>query len=486
MFTPLLPGLRNSLAALGRGLRSVRATPTPELQLFFASLFPDDLFHPRACGANSRERLFTLQRTFWLFLFQALTPKTSLREACHHLRSLVALSSPEDCSATTGALSKARGRFPASVLHRALHHSKKAACARAPRLTLLRGRDLRIIDGTSLRLADTPANQRTFPQPSTQAEGCGFPVMKVLALFCLRSGAALNFVTARQSVHDTPLAQRLWRHLHRGDVLLGDRAFGDFVTLALLPLQGVDVVARLHQARTPDFGKPHKQNGPDDGIFVWKKPVKRPDWIGDARWLDIPGEITVRVIRSRIEQPGFRTTEVLIATTLLDPKEYPAAEIAEAYLRRWRIELSFRDIKTSMEMEHLRAQSPEIATKELLAGLVAYNLVRITMIEAARRHGARLDRLSFKGTVDGLRQYCPRMARAQSQTALQRLRRGLFRAVARDVVPLRPGRREPRAIKRRPKPFPYLTRKRHEYREIPHRNRWNAKKSAESTSPNAS
>jgi hypothetical protein len=143
--------------------------------------------------------------------------------------------------------------------------------------------------------------------------------------------------------------------------------------------------------------------------------------------------VAVRVIRSRIERPGFRTQEVLIATSLLDPQRYPASEITEAYLRRWRIELSFRDIKTSMEMEHLRAQSPEIAIKELLAGLVAYNLVRVTMIEAASRHGTQLNRLSFKGTVDGLRQYCPRMARARSQTALQRLRRGLFRAVAEAV-----------------------------------------------------
>jgi hypothetical protein len=485
MFTPFLPGLRNSLASLGRSLRSVRATPTPELQLFFASLFPENLFTPEKSGINSRERIFTLQRTFWIFLYQALTPKTSLREACHHLRSLLELSSPEACSVTTGALCRARGRFPITVLYQALHHSMKAACARAPRLRLLQGRDIRIIDGTSLGLADTPRNQKRFPQPSTQAKGCGFPVMKVLALFCLRSGAALNFVTAKQTKHDTPLAQKLWRHLRIGDVLLGDRAFGDFVTLALLPLQGVDVVARLHQARTPDFRKPHKRNGPDDANFVWNKPIKPPGWISIARWLRVPEQITVRVIRSRIERPGFRTQAVSIATTLLDPEKYPASEIAEVYLRCWRIELSFRDIKTTMEMEHLRAQSPEIATKELLAGLIAYNLVRITMAEASRRHGADLERLSFKGTVDGVRQYCPRMARARSLTALQRLQRGLFRAVAKDLVPKRPGRQEPRAVKRRPKPFPLLTQPRRQYREIAHRNRWKSRDSGESDSPNA-
>lgn len=485
MFTPFLPAFRRSLAALGRGLRSPRSNPVPELQLFFSSLFPDDLLQQRDCGPNSRKRLFTLQRTFWLFILQALNPKTSLREACHHLRSLLELSSPTKATATTGALSKARGRFPVTLLHQALHHSKKAACSRAPRLDLLQGRDVRIIDGTSVRLADTPRNQQRFPQPSTQAQGCGFPAMKVLALFCLRSGAALNVVTARPSTHDTPLAQKLWPHLHQGDVLLGDRAFGDFVTMALLPSRGVDVVARLHQARVPDFGKPHKLLAPDDAIFLWKKPLRRPGWIGEARWRQVPEQVAVRVIRSRMERPGFRTQEVLVATTLLDPVKYPAAEIAEVYLRRWRIELSFRDIKTSMQMEHLRAESPDIATKELLAGLVAYNLVRVTMIEAACRHGAPLERLSFKGTVDGLRQYGPRMARARSRTALGRLRRGLFRAVAGDLVPWRPGRREPRATKRRPKPFAYLTQPRHRYRDIPHRNRWNPGKSKAPASPNA-
>lgn len=471
MHTPFLPGFRHSLAAMGRGLRSRRPKPTPDLQPFFNSFFPDHLFDRQSSGPNSRERIFTLQRTFWLFLFQALNPKTSLRDACHHLRALLQLAVSETVSVTSGAFSKARGRFPVTILYQALHHSMKAACARAPRLSLLKGRDIRLVDGTSLRLADSDKNQRRFPQPSGQAKGCGFPVMKVLALFCLRSGAAMNFVTAKQTQHDTPLAQKIWRHLNRGDILLGDRAFGDYVTLALLPLLGVDVVARLHQARTPDFRKPHKSNGRDDALFVWSKPIQRPRWMGILRWLRVPDQITVRVIRSRIERAGFRTTAVSIVTTLLDAEDYPAAEVAEVYLRRWRIELSFRDLKTTMQLEHLRAQSPEIAIKELLAALIAYNLVRMTMIEASRRHGANLGRLSFKGTVDALRQYCPRMVRAGSRTALKRLEQGLFRAVAKDVVPLRPGRREPRAVKRRPKPLAILNKPRREYRDIPHRSR---------------
>ncbi len=149
------------------------------------------------------------------------------------------------------------------------------------------------------------------------------------------------------------------------------------------------------------------------------------------------------------------------------------------------LELSFRDIKTTMEMEHLRAHSPDIAIKELLAALIAYNVVRVMTIEASRRQRADLQRMGFKGMVDALRQYCPRMARARSLNALQRLQRGLFRAVAKDLLPLRPGRKEPRAIKRRPKPYPLLTKPRRQYREIAHGNRWKAKNSEESHSSNA-
>ncbi len=310
--------------------------------------------------------------------------------------------------------------------------------------------------------------------------------MKVLALFCLGSGAALNVVTSRMRRHDTPLAQRLWRHLQPGDVLLGDRAFGDYVSLALLPLQGVDVVARLHQMRSPDFRKPFKRLGPDDALFVWRKPAQRPKGMSKARWSRVPATITVRVVRSRVERRGNRTHFVSIVTTLLDPKKYPASEIAGVYMRRWQIELSFRDIKTTMKMEHLRVRSPEIAIKELMAGLIAYNMVRITMVEAARRHGAALERLSFKGTIDAVRQYCPRMARARSLTTLRRLRRGLYRSVAADLVPRRPGRREPRAVKRRPKPFACLTAPRRECREKLHRNRWKRKDSATARSSSTS
>lgn len=166
-----------------------------------------------------------------------------------------------------------------------------------------------------------------------------------------------------------------------------------------------------------------------------------------------------------MERAGFRTRQLSIVTTLLDPKDYPAEEIAQVYRRRWRIELSFRDLKTTMAMEHLRAQSPEIATKEMLADLVAYNLVRITMAEAAQRHEVNLERLSFKGTVDALRQYSQVLSRARSQTTFRRLRRELFRAIASDPVPLREARLEPRVIKRRPKHFPKLKQPRHLYRQ---------------------
>lgn len=292
MHTPFLPGLVHVLAPMGRHLRRLRSTPTPELELFFRSLFPENLFTPAKSGQNSRNRDFTLQRTFWLFLFQALKPKTALREACHQLRALLALSAEGVSRLTSGAYSKARGRFPRSLLAKALHLTARAAAARAGQSTLLKGRTIRLIDATCLHLADTPRNQRRFPQPSTQAPGCGFPLMKVIGLFCLRSGAAVACATARQSVHDTRLARKLWRHLQPGEVLAGDRAFGDFTTLATLPGLQVDVLARLHQTRSPDFRRPHRRLGPGDALFVWSKPSRRPRGVSQAQWDKLPDQIT--------------------------------------------------------------------------------------------------------------------------------------------------------------------------------------------------
>ena len=179
--------------------------------------------------------------------------------------------------------------------------------------------------------------------------------------------------------------------------------------------------------------------------------------------------ITVRIIHVRIQQKGFRTQELWISTMLLDPIAYPAEQIAALYLRRWEMELCFRDLKTTMGMEDLRCRSPALVQKELLVFLVAHNFIRCLIAQAASAYQVCRTRISFKGAVDAARSFHQAMRMARSQRHANRLARRLLEILARDLVAVRPGRYEPRALKRRPKPYARLTKPRHCFREAPHR-----------------
>jgi hypothetical protein len=375
---------------------------------------------------------------------------------------------PDD---NTSAYVQARKRLPHERLERMLDATAQAADRRAGEVGHLGGRPVKVVDGSSVQLPDTPENQQEYPQPSGQKPGCGFPVMHLVVLFSLAAGAVLEVAMGNLHQHDLRLFALLWETLRAGDILLGDRAFGDYVTLARLPLQGVDVVARLHSRRKVDFRKARRL-GTNDGLFVWRKGYRQSDILTPAEWQALPEQITVRILRFTVANRGFRSRQITLVTTLLDPVAYPAEELAALYGRRWRLELCFRDLKTTMGMEMLRCKSPEMARKELLAYLVAHNLVRCVMAEAALVHQAQLDRLSFKGALDGLRQYSAVIPRGRNREVRQQLWEDLLFNLVEDAVPERPGRNEPRAVKRRPKPFPLLNQPRRKFKEIAHRNRY--------------
>lgn len=366
---------------------------------------------------------------------------------------------------------QARLRLPKETLEAVLHATAQAAASRSPSKGPLQGRSIKVVDGSTIQLADTAANQKRYPQPSTQKKGCGFPVMKIVVLFCLHCGAILNVMTGNLHHHELRLLHLLWEGFQKGDILLGDRGFGEFVTVAGLCARGVDVVARLHGARKVDFRKAERL-GHNDGLFVWKKGSNQSPVLSPEQWALLPMELTVRIVRFTAEIRGFRSRRVTLVTTLLDPKCYPAEELAALYKRRWRLELCLRDLKTTLGMEELRCKSPEMAEKELLAYLIAHNLIRCVMAEAAGLYEADLERLSFKGTVDALRQYSGAIAQARSRKMRQQLWEDFLVNLVRDLVPERPGRREPRAVKRRPKPYPLLNKPRKSFVEISHRNRY--------------
>jgi len=473
MNTPLFPAFRARLAPLGRRTPApLRQATLQQLATHLAGLIPAHLLSSADEGPNSRERIFTLRLTSQCWLWQMLKPRTACREVVRQVQALACLQGNASVAEDTSAYIQARRRLPQECLARVLAATAQAAGQRAGASTGLQGRPVKVVDGSSVQLPDTAANQQEYPQPAGQKRGCGFPVLKLAALFSLASGALLDVMMGNLHHHDLRLFRQLWECLKAGDILLGDRAYGDYVTLAGLPQRGVDVVARLHQARKVDFRKARRL-GREDGVFTWRKSGMQSTILTAAQWAALPAEIEVRIVRFTAACRGFRTQRITLVTTLLDAELYPVAELIALYLRRWRIELCLRDVKTTLGLEQLRCQSPAMVRKELLAGLIAHNLIRCVMTEAARTHDAELERLSFKGAVDALRQYSAVMGQARTRRMKNRLWQDLLRTLARDRVPVRPGRTEPRAVKRRPKPFPLLNRPRRKFVELPHRNnRW--------------
>jgi hypothetical protein len=472
MNTPCFPAFRCRLAALGHHtLHTVRQTTLAQLQQHLSDLLPAPLLCAEEDGPNSRERVFSLRLTFECFVWQMLKPKTPCREVVRQVQALLRLQGCPPIDEGDSAYIQARQRLPRERLEKVLSATAQAAERRAGSGGQLHHRPVKVVDGSTTQLPDTARNQKRYPQPTSQKPGCGFPMMRFVALLSLKSGAILEVMMDSLHSHDLRLFRRLWEYLQTGDIVLGDRAFGEYSTLAQLPLRGVDVVARLHQKRRVDFRKA-KRLAKGDGLFVWTKGCQQSDLSTAGQWQRMPAQITVRIIRFSATLRGFRNRRVTLVTTLLDPQLYPAREIIALYARRWSMELCFRDLKSTMGMETLRCQSPEMAQKELLAYLVAHNLVRCVMAEAVARYQVDLPRISFKGTVDALRQYSAAIAQAPNRKLRRMLWEDLLRNLARDLVPLRPNRREPRAVKHRPKAYPLLNQSRRRFIEISHRSRY--------------
>ena len=472
MQTPCFPSFRPRLAALGRRTtQNLRQATLGQLQEHLRNLLPAPLLSATDEGPNSRDRVFSLRLTFECFIWQMLKPNTSCREVVRQVQALLGLHHRAPTDEGNSAYIQARQRLPRERLEKAMIATAQAADHRAGSGGQLNGRPVKVIDGSTTQLSDTPQNQKACPQPGSQKPGCGFPVMKLAVLFSLAGGAVLNVIMDSLHNHDLRLFRRLWECLKVGDIVLADRAYGEYATLAALPRQQVDVVARLHQRRPVDFRKA-KRLGRHDGLFVWNKGCQQSPLFTANEWNQLPGQIAVRLVRFTAAIRGFRARRITLVTTLLDPVAYPAQQLAALYARRGRLELCLRDLKTTMGMEALRCQSPAMAQKEVLAYLIAHNRMRCVMSEAAARHDAPLERISFKGAVDALRQYSAAIAQARKGKTRRQLWENLLTNLARDLVPLRPNRYEPRAVKHRPKPYPLLNKPRRKFVEISHRSRY--------------
>jgi len=400
-----------------------------------------------------------------------LKPRTACREVVRAVQALFQTEGRGRVDEGTSAYVQARQRLPKERLEKALLHTAFTADRRVGPQGQLRGRPVKVADCSTTQLPDTAENQKRYPQPSSQKPGCGFPLIKFLVLFSLSSGAIVRVAMAHWKNHDLRLLHGLWDALEKGDILLGDRAYGEYLTLAALPPKGVDVVARMHGARRVDFRQASRRLGRHDGLFQWEKGYQQSKILSAKQWPEVPAQITVRILRfdAVIRR---RKKRITLVTTLLDPVAYPAQELIGLYARRWHLELALRHLKTTMGMELLRCQTPDMAEKELLAYLVAYNMIRCVMAEAVAQAGVEMDRLSFKGTVDTVRQFTPAIHKARSKARRQHLGHELLQSIIRDLLPWRPHRQEPRAVKRRPKAYQLLNTPRHLFQEVSHRCRY--------------
>jgi hypothetical protein len=389
----------------------------------------------------------------------------SCREILRKFLAWLSVERDGQASPGTGAYCKARARLPLEALEK-VHKNLANKAARGE--GLWRGRRVRVIDGSSVSMPDTLENQERYPQPGTQKAGCGFPVMRVVAVFSLGAGVLLDLAKGTLKVSERTLFRQLWDIFEAGDIALADTGFCSYGDFYYLRLKGVDCVMPNHQARKVGLDV-IKRFGKWERLLEWHK-GPCPRWLSTEEWRDMPDRLRVREITTHIDVAGFRTKKLVTVTTLLDRRKFPKAAIEELYRRRWMAELWLRDIKIALGMDILRCLTPDMVEKELWMHLIAYNLIRATMNEAAKTHHVSNERISFKGTIATIRQWAPILtATSLSQSDRIRNHRRMLHCIAHDPVPDRPGRAEPRALKRRPKNYQRITEPRKQFKETPHR-----------------
>jgi putative transposase len=400
--------------------------------------------------------LWTPAVTLWTFLRQVLSADRSCRQAVCHTVLAFALTRDPDAF-NTAAYCRARAKLPTPLLTRLAldvgHQLEEHALA----AWRWRGRHVHLVDGSTSRLPDTPENQQAYPQPKTQQPGLGLPIIRWVVLVSLATAGVLGLAYGPylgKQTGETALFRQLLGHLRRGDVVVADRYYCSFFMVALLRACGVDVVLRLHQRRRYDFRR-GRRLGRYDHVVVWQRPA-RPTWMDEETYAQMPKTLEVREIRRRLQAPGCRVEELTLATTLLDADADTADDLAELYQQRWQVELDIRSLKTTLGLSDLRCLTPVMVEKELWLHCLAYNLVRRVAAQAALVAERSPRSISFKASQQALLGAWEGLSFTQEAADSTRAALGLLRALAKEEVGDRPGRCEPRAIKRRPKPHKLL------------------------------
>lgn len=482
--TLFLPGFH--LATLRRKPRSgaqkladekhrIRHHTISQLGDCFGAFIPIHELGSETKGDFSRRRIFSRENTFWAFFTQVLDADGGCQEVVRKVQAFAGARAMPLPSASTSAYCQARSKLNGDGLERILKHTSEQLQQRGCH-GRWKSRRVVVVDGTGVSMPDTPGNQQAWPQPGSQKPGCGFPQARICACFCLQTGALLSHRISSIKNGELRLLRQQSGAFKPGDIMMGDKGFCSYYDVWKFQEMGVDTVSTLARRTPVEAATAMEVLGPDDLLITWPKPVWNKNLsYSHEQWLALPEHLTLRQIKVTITVPGMRSESFYLVTTLTDSSSYAASELADLYFQRWDVELYFRDIKTTLGMDVLRCRSPKMVEKEILMHFIAYNTIRLLMLEAAAEVGQVPRRLSFKGSIQALRQWEPQFSRTIDPREQRRLLGALRSSIAGHLVPHRPGRREPRCVKRRSKPFALLTAPRHQMVEIPHRGRYHAK-----------
>jgi putative transposase len=448
----------SSTFSLSRRFRLVLSSFLQHDGLAFANVLPEENIQ-RAFDeenkdfAQEEDAVYTPAVTLWAFLSQVLfkgEQRSCLAAVSRIIVLLISLKRPA-CSDNTGAYCRARAKLPEVVLRRLVYEVADGCEEQLPGEWLWHGRHVYLVDGTTVSMPDTDANQEVYPQQTQQKKGIGFPIARLVVSLSLSmamvSAAALGPYAGKET-GESALLRPLLGRFGEGDLVLADRYYCSYFMICLLLESGLDFVVCLHQRRQADFRRGERL-GKGDHLVAWTRPI-RPAWMNQETYDRMPQSIRVREVQVHVNQPGFRTESLVVVSTLTDARSYTREDLAELYHKRWLAELDIRAIKISLGMDVLRCRTPQMVRREIWVSLLAYNLIRQTILEAAKQSGCSPRQLSFTAAMQKIAASWDRLLGLDDATAV--LLVGVqLKDIAKHEVGNRPDRVEPRAVKRRPK-----------------------------------
>jgi hypothetical protein len=416
-----------------------------------------------AAGVVWNDSIYQPLVTLWVFLGQVISSDHSCRAAVARLIAHRLSQGQSSCSAETGAYCQARKRLPEKFFSDVARQTGQTLDTNARSHWLWQGRRVYTYDGSTVTMPDTPENQGDYPQNVAQKPGLGFPIARIAAVFSLSCGAIIDFGICRyagKGQSELGMLRTLMNIFQSGDVLLADRYMCAWRELFMLKRRGVDCVCRLNVNRKADFRK-GKRLSKGDHLVRWPKPafIRSLSWQAQKK---LPEFITVRECCVHVGQAGFRSHTIIIVTTLLDAEKFTTEEIAGLYRARWNAELDLRSLKQTLQMDILRCKTPELVRKEIWTHILAYNLIRTLMAQAATKQNIEPRTISFKGALQMLEAFQPEIKHVHNAESRMHFYQALLDAVATHRVGNRPDRVEPRLLKRRRKRDMYLSKPRQE------------------------